>query len=160
MFGPQPGHADTKCLGLRAADEPPQETPLSSLIPLNRPMRWFVSWASAVALAVAIVSVALLTLSTSTISAAPVEQCNSEQNAGTQGIRCTTTVVNYLTATGALSAAPLSTVTTKRCVGTAAQINVNAGTCTTTTTISTTPAPAPPPTSSVNLSPPAAAAQP
>ncbi|MEI6136971.1 MAG: hypothetical protein WCQ48_06100, partial [Chloroflexota bacterium] len=112
---------------------------MSSLTSLNRPMRWFVSWASAAALKVALVSVGLLTLTTSTVSAAPVAQCNSEQNAGTQGIRCTTTVVNYLTAIGALSAAPPSTVTTKRCVGTAAQISVNGGTCTTTTTISTTP---------------------
>ena len=112
---------------------------MSSHSPLRRLTRRSALWALALATAVGVVTIGLLASSGTPASAAPVAQCNSEQNAGAQGVRCTTTVVNYLTASGALSVAPPSTVTVTRCVGTAAQISANSGTCTTATTVSTTP---------------------
>lgn len=72
---------------------------------------------------------------------APVNQCNDDaaSNAGGQGIRCTVTVANFLTGTGAIDPSKPSTVTVTRCVGAAGPIGAGAGTCTTTTTTSTTP---------------------
>jgi len=72
---------------------------------------------------------------------APVNQCNDDaaSNVGGQGIRCTVTVANFLTSTGAIDPSRPSTVTVTRCVGAAGPIGAGAGTCTTTTTTSTTP---------------------
>lgn len=72
---------------------------------------------------------------------APVNQCNDDaaSNVGGQGIRCTVTVANFLTSTGAIDPSKPSTVTVTRCVGAAGPIGAGAGTCTTTTSTSTTP---------------------
>lgn len=72
---------------------------------------------------------------------APVNQCNDDaaSNVGGQGIRCTVTVANFLTSTGAIDPSQPSTVTVTRCVGAAGPIGAGAGTCTTTTSTSTTP---------------------
>ena len=72
---------------------------------------------------------------------APVNQCNDDaaSNVGGQGIRCTVTVANFLTSTGAIDPSKSSTVTVTRCVGAAGPIGAGAGTCTTTTSTSTTP---------------------
>ncbi|HEX4744554.1 MAG TPA: hypothetical protein VFW12_07785 [Candidatus Limnocylindria bacterium] len=71
--------------------------------------------------------------------AAPVAQCNDDtaSNVGGQGVRCTVTVANFVTSTGAIDPLRPSTVTVTRCVGAAGPVAAGAGTCTTTTSTST-----------------------
>ncbi len=64
-------------------------------------------------------------------------QCNGEMNGGGTQVACTVTVVNYLTASGDLSATPPSTLTLTRCVGASGPLDTL--TCTTTTSTSTEP---------------------
>jgi hypothetical protein len=74
--------------------------------------------------------------------APPVAQCNHEFNAGGQGIRCTVTIVNYVTSTGTIDAVTPSTVTVTRCTGAAGPIAAGIAppvVCNTTTTISVEP---------------------
>ena len=70
--------------------------------------------------------------------AAPVAQCNDDtaSNVGGQGVRCTVTVANFITSTGAIDPLRPSTVTVTRCVGAAGPIGAGGGTCTTTTSTS------------------------
>ncbi|MDP9245437.1 MAG: hypothetical protein M3O64_02190 [Chloroflexota bacterium] len=72
---------------------------------------------------------------------APVNQCNNDaaSNVGGQGLSCTVTIVNYVTASGGIDTTTPSTVTLTRCVGAAGPIGAGAGTCTTTTSISAAP---------------------
>ncbi len=72
---------------------------------------------------------------------APVNQCNNitASNVGGQGVSCTVTVVNYVTASGGLDATTPSTVTVTVCTGAAGPIGAGAGTCSTTTSISAAP---------------------
>jgi hypothetical protein len=71
---------------------------------------------------------------------APVNQCNNDAatNVGGQGISCTVTVVNFVTANGTSTGTP-STITVTSCVGAAGPIAAGAGTCATTTTTSAQP---------------------
>ena len=91
----------------------------------------------AVLLAVTMLAIAFVLQSYQSANAAtsPVSQCNDEtaSNTGGQGLRCTVTVVNYLTSSGALADSPPSTVTVTKCTGAAGPIAAGAGTCTTTT---------------------------
>ena len=71
---------------------------------------------------------------------APVNQCNNitASNVGGQGVSCTVTVVNFVTAGGSATGTP-NTLTVTICSGAAGPIGAGAGTCATTTTTSATP---------------------
>ena len=102
----------------------------------HRPLRPFL-----LVLAAAVLAVGLLTQTSVSEAAAPVNQCNNDaaSNVGGQGIACTVTIVNYVTSTGAFTNTLPSTVTVTRCTGAAGPIGAGAGTCATTTTTSTEP---------------------
>ena len=70
-----------------------------------------------------------------------VTQCNDDttSNQGGQGIACTVTIVNYMTAAGGIDTARPSTVTVTRCTGPAGFVATGAGTCVTHTTTSAGP---------------------
>lgn len=70
-------------------------------------------------------------------AAAVASQCNGEQNGGGTQVACTVTVVNYVTAAGALSPSQPSTLTMTRCVGASGPLDTL--TCTTTATTSAEP---------------------
>ena len=107
----------------------------------SRPAGW--SLGAAAVLAVALLAAGLLMTAREAI-AAPVAVaggtltvCNGEQNAPGEGVRCTVTVTNYVTATGALAVTPASSWTVTRCTGAAGVLSpalLPAATCTTTTT--------------------------
>lgn len=69
------------------------------------------------------------------VAAGTLTACNGEENAGGTGVRCTITVTNYVTNSGALAAEFASTWTVTRCTGAAGVIAPPAagGTCATTT---------------------------
>jgi len=71
---------------------------------------------------------------------APINQCNNitASNVGGQGVSCTVTVVNFVTAGGSATGTP-NTITVTTCSGAAGPIGAGAGTCATTTTTSATP---------------------
>jgi hypothetical protein len=71
---------------------------------------------------------------------APVNQCNNitASNVGGQGVSCTVTVVNFVTAGGSATGTP-NTITVTVCTGAAGPVGAGAGTCATTTTTSATP---------------------
>src|SRR2546423_3739701 len=71
---------------------------------------------------------------------APVNQCNNDaaSNVGGQGVSCTVTIVNFVTAGGTSTGTP-STITMTRCVGAAGRIGAGAGTCAATTSTSAQP---------------------
>lgn len=71
---------------------------------------------------------------------APINQCNNitASNVGGQGVSCTVTVVNFVTAAGSATGTP-NTITVTTCSGAAGPIGAGAGTCATTTTTSATP---------------------
>ncbi len=71
------------------------------------------------------------------VAAATPPQCDGEMNGGGTEVACTVTVVNYVTAAGALSTTPSSTLTMTRCVGASGPLSTL--TCTTTTTTSSQP---------------------
>jgi hypothetical protein len=71
---------------------------------------------------------------------APIDQCNNitASNVGGQGVSCTVTVVNFVTAGGSATGTP-NTITVTTCSGAAGPIGAGAGTCATTTTTSAQP---------------------
>jgi len=71
---------------------------------------------------------------------APINQCNNitASNVGGQGVSCTVTVVNFVTAGGSATGTP-NTITVTTCSGAAGPIGAGAGTCATTTTTSAQP---------------------
>jgi hypothetical protein len=71
---------------------------------------------------------------------APINQCNNitASNVGGQGVSCTVTVVNFVTAGGSATGTP-NTITVTICSGAAGPIGAGAGTCATTTTTSAQP---------------------
>ena len=71
---------------------------------------------------------------------APINQCNNitASNVGGQGVSCTVTVVNFVTAGGSATGTP-NTITVTVCSGAAGPIGAGAGTCATTTTTSAQP---------------------
>ncbi|HSW94788.1 MAG TPA: hypothetical protein VLI88_01375 [Patescibacteria group bacterium] len=71
---------------------------------------------------------------------APINQCNNitASNVGGQGVSCTVTVVNFVTAGGSATGTP-NTITVTTCSGAAGPIGAGAGTCATSTTTSATP---------------------
>ena len=91
------------------------------------------------AITVVLTAVGLVASAPTPASAAPVAQCNLEQNAPLRGVRCTVTVVNYLTEAGTLAPSPASTVTMVRCVGTSAAVLAQTAPCTSSTVTSVTP---------------------
>ncbi len=87
-----------------------------------------------VVFAIAAVVIGMFSLAPQQASAAAVAaQCNDEMNGGGTEVACTVTVVNYLTAAGALAASPASTLTMTRCVGATGPVS----TLTCATTVST-----------------------
>lgn len=93
---------------------------------------------ASIVFAMASVMIGLFSLQPHIASAAATPpQCDGEQNGGGTEVACTVTVVNYLTAGGALSATPPSTLTMTRCVGASGPLATL--TCTTTTTTSSQP---------------------
>ncbi len=95
--------------------------------------------AVSVAFATIAFTIGLLTFSgpRHAIAAATPPQCDGEMNGGGTEVACTVTVVNYVTAAGALSTTPSSTLTMTRCVGASGPLSTL--TCTTTATTSSQP---------------------
>ncbi len=74
-------------------------------------MRWLL------AVGLALLAIGLIGHAPSARAASVASQCNGEMNQGGYEVACSVTIVQYLTASGALAAAPPSTLSLTRCVG-------------------------------------------